>query len=54
MLGDLVRIVAGRLDDARQFGPVPMGTVLDLADELRWAASEAVRLCPKAGDKMVA
>jgi DNA-binding PucR family transcriptional regulator len=46
MLDEIVRIVAGRLDEAKVYGPVPMGTIRDIADELRWVATEAIRVEP--------
>jgi hypothetical protein len=46
MLDEIIRIVAKRLDVAGVYAPVPMGTILDIADELRWAATEAIRIEP--------
>jgi DNA-binding PucR family transcriptional regulator len=50
MLDEIVRVVAKRLDDAKEYGPTPMGTILDIADELRWAANEAIRIAPSEFD----
>ena len=50
MLDQIVRVVAKRLDDAKEYGPVPMGTILDIAGELRWAANEAIRIAPSEFD----
>lgn len=46
MLEALVQQLEGRLSEAAQYGPVPMGDVLDIAAELRWAAEETVRMNP--------
>ncbi len=48
LLDQIVRVTAKRLNDAKDYGPVPMGTIMDIADELRWAAAEAVRIWPGA------
>lgn len=50
MLDQVVRVVAKRLDDAKEYAPVPMDTILDIADELRWAANEAIRIAPAESD----
>jgi hypothetical protein len=45
-LEEMVRMLRGRLADACVYGPVPMGDVIDTSTRLRWAADEAIRLCP--------
>jgi hypothetical protein len=51
MLDQIIRVVAARLDEQKQYGPVPMGAILDIAEELRWAASEATRIWPGADER---
>ncbi len=51
MLEQVVRIMAKRLDDVKQYGPIPMGDILDIADELRWAATETIRIEPCRNDR---
>jgi hypothetical protein len=46
MLEAQIRLLIERLCSAAQYGPMPMGDVLDLAVELRWAAEEAIRIDP--------
>ncbi len=46
MLDEIVLVVATRLDDTKKYGPLPMGTILDIADELRWAANVVIRIAP--------
>jgi hypothetical protein len=46
MLEAQIRLLIERLRSAAQYGPMPMGDVLDLAAELRWAAEEAIRIDP--------
>lgn len=46
MLEALIRLLVERLGNAAQYAPLPMGDVLDVAAELRWAAQEAVRIDP--------
>jgi hypothetical protein len=42
----MVRILGRRLTDVCQYGPIPLGDVLELTARLRWAANEAIRLEP--------
>lgn len=49
-LHTLVRQLSGRLADAAQYEPVPMGEVLDIAERLRWAAQEAIRIEPSVAE----
>ena len=51
MLDQVVRILAGRLDEAKGYGPVPMGDILEIADQLRWAATESLRMQPSRDDR---
>jgi hypothetical protein len=46
MLEGIARALSKRLERVSQYGPVPMGDVLDIAERLRWAAQEAIRVCP--------
>jgi hypothetical protein len=46
MLEAQIRLIIERLRSAAQYGPIPMGDVLDLAAQLRWAAEEAIRIDP--------
>jgi 5-methylcytosine-specific restriction endonuclease McrBC regulatory subunit McrC len=46
MLEVMIRLLSKRLERVCVYGPMPMGDVLDIAEQLRWAASEATRLCP--------
>ena len=46
MLEAMARVLSERLVDVVQYGPIPMGDVLDVATQLRWAAEEAIRLDP--------
>jgi hypothetical protein len=46
MLGGIVRVLSRRLRGASMYEPVPMGDVLDIAERLRWAAEEAIRVEP--------
>ena len=50
LLEEMIRVLAERLDDAKGYAPVPMRDVLDIAEELRWAATEAIRLHPTEAD----
>jgi hypothetical protein len=43
----VVRVLAARLDEEKEYGPINMGAVLDIAEELRWAATEAIRIEPR-------
>lgn len=52
-LEELVRLLSERLVDVAQYGPIPMGDVLDIAAELRWAAEETIRIEPSAGDRLI-
>jgi hypothetical protein len=47
MLEAQVRLLVERLRTATQYEPIPMGDVLDLAAQLRWAAEEAIRIDPE-------
>jgi hypothetical protein len=42
----LIRQLIERLRGAAQYGPIPMGEMLDLSGQLRWAAEEAIRMEP--------
>ena len=42
----VVRVLGRRLTDVCQYGPIPMGDVVDIAARLRWAAEEAIRADP--------
>lgn len=46
MLEAQIRLLIERLRSTAQYGPMPMGDVLDLAAQLRWAAQEAIRIDP--------
>jgi hypothetical protein len=41
-----VRVLNGRLKDVCQYGPLPMGDVVELSARLRWLAGEAIRIYP--------
>jgi FAD/FMN-containing dehydrogenase len=45
-LEQMVWKLRDRLAGACVYGPVPMGDVVDVSTRLRWAADEAIRLCP--------
>jgi hypothetical protein len=51
-LEELVRMLSERLRLAAQYGPLPMGDVLDIAAEMRWAAEQAVRIEPALEHRM--
>ncbi len=51
ILEKMVRLLSVRLDDAKQYGPINMGAVLDLASRLRWAAEEAIRIDPRLDER---
>ena len=52
-LETMVRVLSGRLDDACRYEPIGMGAVLDLAERLRWAATEAIRIEPGLDERKV-
>ena len=52
MLEAMVRILSERLADVVQYGPIPMGEVLDVATQLRWAAEEAIGLEPSMAHRL--
>jgi hypothetical protein len=52
MLGEMVRVLSKRLEVVRRYGPVPMGDVLDIAERLRWAAEEAIRVEPDVNHRL--
>jgi len=52
ILEDVVRLNSERLHDLAQYGPLPMGDVLDVAERLRWAAEEAIRIEPELATKL--
>jgi hypothetical protein len=41
-----IRVLAGRITDQCVYAPIPVGAVLELAERLRWAGEEAVRIEP--------
>jgi hypothetical protein len=52
LLEGMVRQLVERLRDVAQYGPLPMGELLDLTERMRWAAREATRIEPEAGDRL--
>jgi hypothetical protein len=44
-----VRVLCGRLKNVCQYGPLPMGDVVELSARLRWGAGEAIRIYPGPG-----
>jgi hypothetical protein len=54
VLEETVRLLTARLDEEKGYSPVNMGAVLDLTEELRWAASEAIRLDPRLDERKAA
>jgi hypothetical protein len=46
MLEAFLDVQSGRLAEACGYSPVVVGDVLVLCDRLRWAATEAIRICP--------
>jgi hypothetical protein len=46
MLETMIRQLAGRLERLGNYGPLPLGDMLDVIEELRWAAEEAIRITP--------
>ncbi len=42
-----VRVLCGRLKGVCQYGPLPMGDVIELSSRLRWGADEAIRIYPE-------
>jgi hypothetical protein len=52
VLQAMVRVLAGRLTDVCQYGPVPLGDVVELSARLRWAANKAIRLHPHLGERL--
>jgi hypothetical protein len=51
VLEKMVRLLAARLDHEKQYGPINMGAVLDLAVEMHWAAEEAIRIDPRVDER---
>jgi hypothetical protein len=47
-----VRVLCGRLKDVCQYGPLPMGDVIELSARLRWGADEAIRICPELAHRL--
>ena len=54
LLEAMVDVFAERLRHVAQYGPIPMGDVLDLATRLRWVAEEAIRIEPRSGERLTA
>ncbi len=52
LLEAMARELSKRLASVSRHGPMPMGDVLDIAERLRWAADEAIRICPAVGDRL--
>jgi len=52
VLEGLIRLLEERLREAAQYGPLPMGDVIDIAAELRWAAEEAIRMLPQLATRL--
>ena len=52
MLEAQIRLLIERLRCAAQYGPLPMGEVIDIAAELRWAAEEAIRMAPQLATRL--
>ena len=50
-LEEMVRVLSGQLEDACGYAPVNLGAVLDIADRLRWAATEAIRIEPSLDER---
>jgi hypothetical protein len=48
----MVRALSARLERLSVYGPLPMGDVLDVAERLRWATEEAIRICPAANYRL--
>jgi hypothetical protein len=46
MLEEIIKVLSKRLQRTSDYGPLPMGDVLDIAERLRWAAEEAIRVEP--------
>lgn len=46
MIEAMIRRLVGRLDELGVYGPLPIGEMLPLMDELRWTMAEAARLNP--------
>jgi len=46
MLESMCQLLSRRLETVCGYGPVPMGDVLDIAEQLRWSATEAIRIEP--------
>lgn len=51
-LDAMARVLSARLEDACGYSPMPMGDVLDVAAELRWAADEAIRIDPERAESL--
>jgi hypothetical protein len=47
-----VHVLNGRLETVCQYAPLPMGDVIELSARLRWAADEAIRLCPDLAQRL--
>jgi hypothetical protein len=41
-----------RLKTTSRYGPMPMGEILDIAERLRWAAQEAIRVSPYLNERL--
>lgn len=52
MLDGMVRVLSERLRDVAEYGPIPMGDVLDVAARLRWVAEEAIRIDPSQAKRL--
>jgi hypothetical protein len=52
LLEEMVRQLVKRLHNTAQYGPIPMGELLDLTEQVRWAAREAIRIEPAVGNRL--
>ena len=48
VLEEVVRLLAARLDEAKEYSPIDMAAVLNIAKQLRWAAEESSDLYQEA------
>jgi hypothetical protein len=54
VLEEMVRLLAGRLDNEKEYGPINLGAVLEIAGQLRWAAENGIEIDPRLDQRKAA
>jgi hypothetical protein len=54
VLEEMVRLLAARLDDLKEYGPINLGAVLEIAEQLRWAAENGIAIDPRLDQRKAA